>query len=153
YVDFITSAPERDKLCNVVITVNSTLVEKRGLDDAALIKFVNSAIVYAAKECTRRYIVPHAASLARGLGLEPKRWSVRDTKRQYGSCSASGEISLSARLIFLPAELRDFIIYHELAHMTELNHSDAFHRLCDSYCGGREREFESRLRSFKSPIF
>ena len=80
-------------------------------------------------------------------------WNVRRIKRALGKCSSKGIISLSPLLIFLPPDLVDFVIYHELAHLSEMNHSQAFHEICNRYCGGREAEYESRLRSFRFPVY
>lgn len=44
----------------------------------------------------------------------------------WGSCSNSGNINLSTRLLFTPKEVIDYVIIHELAHLVELNHSHRF---------------------------
>ena len=44
----------------------------------------------------------------------------------WGSCSNSGNINLSTRLLFAPQEVVDYVIIHELAHLIELNHSHRF---------------------------
>ncbi len=57
--------------------------------------------------------------------------NLRRTKRQWGSCSAKGNISLSIRLLFAPPEVLDYVIIHELAHLIEKNHSDRFWALVE----------------------
>ena len=44
----------------------------------------------------------------------------------WGSCSRTGNINLSTRLLFAPATVRDYVIIHELAHRIEFNHSPRF---------------------------
>lgn len=44
----------------------------------------------------------------------------------WGSCSNTGNINLSTRLLLAPREVIDYVIIHELAHLIELNHSDRF---------------------------
>lgn len=44
----------------------------------------------------------------------------------WGSCSKSGNINLSTRILFTPSEVQDYVIVHELAHLIEFNHSKKF---------------------------
>ena len=54
--------------------------------------------------------------------------------------------------MFLPQDLVDLIICHEFAHLRHLNHSAAFHALCNTYLGGREKELETQLKHFPWPL-
>lgn len=47
-------------------------------------------------------------------------------RSNWGSCSRSGNINLSSRLLFAPPEVQDYVIIHELAHLLEFNHSHRF---------------------------
>jgi predicted metal-dependent hydrolase len=49
----------------------------------------------------------------------------------WGSCSASGNLNFSSRLLFAPDDVQDYVIIHELAHLVELNHSDRFWKLVE----------------------
>ncbi len=64
--------------------------------------------------------------LAAETGVAVKEVSVRNQRSRWGSCSASGVISLNWRLVQTPYPVRDYIIYHELMHLKEMNHSDRF---------------------------
>lgn len=70
---------------------------------------------------------------AKRLELKYSKLSVRDQSSRWGSCSGSGGISLNWRLVLLVPELQDYVILHELAHLTEMNHSRHFWALLDSY--------------------
>ncbi len=56
---------------------------------------------------------------------------LRKMKRTWGSCSASGVITLNPRLIRSPPACVDYVIAHELCHLQEMNHSKAFYALQD----------------------
>ncbi len=60
--------------------------------------------------------------------------SVRDTKSRWGSCSHSGDLSFSWRLIFAPYIAADYVVAHEVAHLIHMNHSRAFWDLCEALC-------------------
>ena len=108
--------------------------------------------VSAARHATSALIVPRARELAASVERMPLGWDVKEARTRLGCCSSRGIITLSPRLIFLPQELADFVIYHELAHLSEMNHSEAFHEICNRYCGGREAELSRRVRVFKFPV-
>jgi len=76
---------------------------------------------------------PRARLLAERHGVRFKRVSVRDQSSRWGSCSSSGTLSLNWRLVLLPPVLQDHILLHELAHLTEMNHSRRFHALLRRY--------------------
>jgi predicted metal-dependent hydrolase len=64
--------------------------------------------------------------LAAETGADVKHVTVRNQRSRWGSCSAGGTISLNWRLVQTPDTVRDYIIYHELMHQREMNHSDRF---------------------------
>lgn len=68
------------------------------------------------------------------MGRTVKRISIRDTSSRWGSCSSNGSLSFSWRLIFAPSFVLDYVAAHEVAHLTEMNHSLAFWKLVKSHC-------------------
>jgi predicted metal-dependent hydrolase len=64
----------------------------------------------------------HTAS----LGFSARRITVRDTTSRWGSCSATGALNFSWRLIMAPEHVLDYLAAHEVAHLLHMNHSDAF---------------------------
>ena len=66
-----------------------------------------------------------------GMGGEKNRYAgkkmrIGDQKTRWGSCSPNGTVSLNWRILLLPRELGDYLIFHELAHLLEMNHSPKF---------------------------
>ena len=66
---------------------------------------------------------------AEELGVTFKRISVRDQSSRWGSCSNTGVLSFSWRLILAPTFVLEYLAAHEVAHLLELNHSPRFWRL------------------------
>jgi predicted metal-dependent hydrolase len=66
---------------------------------------------------------------AAALAVPVKRIAVRDQSSRWGSCSNSGVLSFSWRLILAPPFVLDYLAAHEVAHLVELNHSPRFWRL------------------------
>jgi predicted metal-dependent hydrolase len=55
--------------------------------------------------------------------------AVKEQKTRWGSCSSKGNINLNSYLLFLPPSLVRHVVIHELCHLKEMNHSEAFHTL------------------------
>ena len=60
------------------------------------------------------------------LGLKPRRLSLRDQASRWGSCSTSGVLSFSWRLVLAPPVVLDYVAAHEVAHLAEMNHGVRF---------------------------
>ena len=60
------------------------------------------------------------------LGVTARRMTLRDTMTRWGSCSSSGALNFSWRLIMAPPHVLDYLAAHEVAHLKHMNHSDAF---------------------------
>lgn len=67
------------------------------------------------------------------LDIQAKRMQVsfqtfrlKEQKTRWGSCSSKGNLNLNWRIIMAPDPAMDYIIIHELAHLTHLNHSNQF---------------------------
>jgi len=72
------------------------------------------------------------------LGVTIVRVSVRDQSSRWGSCSTTGVLSFSWRLILAPSHVLDYLAAHEVAHLVEMNHSARFWRLVQRLCPGHE---------------
>lgn len=72
--------------------------------------------------------------LAAQTGVDVKHVTVRNQRSRWGSCSAGGTISLNWRLVQTPDPVRDYIVYHELMHLREMNHSDRFWSRVEEVC-------------------
>lgn len=60
------------------------------------------------------------------FGHEINAIRLKYNRSNWGSCSSSGNINISTRLLLAPEWVRDYVIVHELAHMNEMNHSPKY---------------------------
>lgn len=109
------------------------------------------ALLKLAQIFSRDALVCRLNELARQLNLEFSRLTVRDQTSRWGSCSGKRTISLNWRLVLLEPGLQDYVILHELAHLTEMNHSKRFWNLLDSYDPYRQKH-ESALKEISDAI-
>jgi predicted metal-dependent hydrolase len=89
------------------------------------------------RELATRELPLRVAELASRHGFTVNRVTVRNQRTRWGSCSRHGTVSLNWRLIHTPHYVRDYIAFHELAHLRHMNHSRRFwqevERLCPDY--------------------
>ena len=76
---------------------------------------------------------------ASALGVRAKMIRITDTKSRWGSCSTTRTLSFSWRIVMAPEEVLDYLAAHEVAHLREMNHSDAFWTLVKQACPQMER--------------
>lgn len=76
---------------------------------------------------------------ATDLGLSVRRVSVRDQSSRWGSCSTTGVLSFSWRLILAPPYVLEYLAAHEVAHLVEMNHSARFWRVVKRLVPGHEK--------------
>lgn len=74
----------------------------------------------------RKDLSDRVAYHAKVLGLRPRRISVRDQTSRWGSCSSTGQLCFSWRLLLAPSHVLDYVAAHEVAHLKEMNHSARF---------------------------
>ncbi|WP_254447676.1 M48 family metallopeptidase [Sphingomonas sp. ID1715] len=77
----------------------------------------------------KRVLEVETRLLAEKAGVSVARVSVGDTRSRWGSCSASGDIRYSWRLILAPDFVRRSTVAHEVAHRVHMNHGPAFKAL------------------------
>ena len=63
---------------------------------------------------------------ARRLGVTYKSVAMRSQATRWGSCSTTGRLNFNWRLVLAPPYVLDYVAAHEVAHLVEMNHSDAF---------------------------
>ena len=78
------------------------------------------------KVIARDRLVVASDRYATQIGRQVAQLALRDTRSRWGSCTATGALMYSWRLVMAPPSVLDYVAAHEVAHMVEMNHSDRF---------------------------
>lgn len=100
------------------------------------------------REQAHHIILSRVEVLNRLLNLVYKKITIRRQATRWGSCSRTGNLNFSYRLIYLPAQLRDYVVVHELCHLQEFNHSPKFWALVESILPNF-RQHRSQLNKYR----
>lgn len=111
-----------------------------------------TAIDLTIKRYAAEYLPERIQYLATKHNFKYKRLSLKNNKSNWGSCSSMNNINLNIHLMRLPAELCDYVILHELAHLKHRNHGKEFHNYLNTLCDGREKELSKALKQFRPTI-
>lgn len=101
----------------------------------------------AGKRQIRRLVTQRVAYYAGLMGVAYGRISMRNQKTRWGSCSSDGNLNFNCRLLFVPVELVDYVVVHELAHRRHMNHSPAFWQEVERYLPDY-RERREKLKQY-----
>lgn len=74
----------------------------------------------------RREIAGRVQAKVDRIGRPVGRITLRDTRSRWGSCSSSGALNFSWRLILAPEAVLDYVVAHEVAHLVHPNHGAGF---------------------------
>jgi predicted metal-dependent hydrolase len=87
----------------------------------------------------RAEVLPRLDAACAVLGRPHAGLTVRDTRTRWASCAASGAMSFSWRLLLAPADVLDYVVWHEACHLLVPGHTPAFWALVAEHCPGYER--------------
>lgn len=78
------------------------------------------------KEAARSLTLARLEHFNQHYQLTYNRVAIKNTRSRWGSCSSKNNLNFNYRIIFLPPELQDYLIVHELCHLQEMNHGPQF---------------------------
>lgn len=120
----------------LIITHRSSQTEKAALTQA----------LTRMAETTISSIFQEASRIA---GVAPKKMEFKNMRSSLGRCSSLKTIILARRLIHYPPEVIEAVCYHELAHLTHMNHSQRFYAQLEGWLP-KYRQIMKNARNFPS---
>lgn len=85
------------------------------------------------KKQAKKYFSDRVPLLADLVDKPIKNITIRSQRSRWGSCSSRKTISINWKLIQTPDWISDYVVYHELTHLSHMNHSKAFWNLLSEY--------------------
>lgn len=76
-------------------------------------------------------LLPPIIESFRKYNVSPQKFTIRDMKSRWGSCSRQGNISLNLQLIKLNENCIRQVMVHEMCHLVYFDHQEGFYSLMD----------------------
>lgn len=97
---------------------------------------------------TRKFVKERLEHYNKHYNFKYNRIAIRRQKTRWGSCSGKSNLNFNYKILFLPPELADYIIVHELCHLKEMNHGKNFWKLVSEVIPDY-KERRKRLRGIR----
>lgn len=144
-LEVVIRAPQRmsERDINTFAEKHQDWAEKHiKIKEESLKRFaVSEAEEEKAKAGALAYLSERTEHFSKIMGLKPTSIKITSAKKRFGSCSAKNSICYSWRLMLYPREAIDYVVVHELAHITHKNHGPGFYALVKKHLPNyKERE-------------
>ncbi len=112
--------------------------------------FIDAQLTAIYRFEARRLLPVRLAELARRHGFSYNKVTIRDNRRNWGSCSSQNNISLNLQMMKLPVQLIDYILLHELVHTKIKNHGPHFWEKLNEITNGKARELSKEVKKYST---
>ena len=111
---------------------------------------IRQAIIWGLRKEAKRILAEKTAHFAKTFNLSYGIIKINSSKSRWGSCSGKKNINYSLFLLLLPEKFIDYVVLHELAHTVEMNHSERFWALLDTFTNNKSKALAKELKVHKS---
>ncbi len=92
-------------------------------------RFRNLKLNEKSLEDLKNLVFLKVQNISKEIGVNPNRIRFLEMKTKWGSCSSNGNITFNKLLRFLPEEIIEYVVYHEMCHLRNLKHDKEFWKL------------------------
>jgi len=104
---------------------------------------IKAVCVQIYRRVAKAHLTERVRFYAGQMGVAPAAVKINGAKTRWGSCSSKRNVNFSWRLIMAQDSVIDYVVVHELAHLTEMNHSARFWAIVEGvvpdYCAQKDR--------------
>ena len=109
---------------------------------------VKASCVQIYRLLAKRDLIAKVLQFAAQMSVVPTNVKINGATTRWGSCSARKSLNFSWRLILADDDVIDYVVVHELAHISEMNHSDRFWTIVEGELPDY-RERKARLKALQ----
>ena len=95
--------------------------------------FVSAALLSWVGDRARVHLQARLNAVSAETGIDYREMQLRRQRTRWGSCSATGTISMNVCLLFLRPQVVRYLLIHELCHTRHMNHSNRFWSLVETF--------------------
>ncbi len=112
--------------------------------------FIENVITEIYRTEAKMHLPRRLKTLAAQHGFSFNKVTIRDNRRNWGSCSSGNNISLNLQMMKLPEELIDYILLHELVHTEVKNHGPRFWQRLDEVSNKQARQLARQVKKYST---
>lgn len=129
---------------------DTIIISVPDFDTDESIAFVEAKITSIYRLEAKRLLPVRIAQLAKQFNFSYSKVTIRDNRRNWGSCSSKNNISLNLQMMKLPVKLIDYILLHELVHTEIKNHGPKFWERLNQITDGKARELAREVKKYST---
>lgn len=126
-----TSTPKRSKVSIDEDTIRVEL--SNHLEKEKLSEKIKEALLYWYLEKGIEIITEKVNFYVKEMGVSYKKINLKKVSSIWGSCSPTNCLSFNRKLVMAPHEVVDYVVIHEVAHISHRNHGSKFWNLVESF--------------------
>ena len=112
--------------------------------------FIENTLTSIYRFEAKKLLPPRLKELAEKHRFQYNKVTIRNNRRNWGSCSSKNNISLNLQMMKLPNELIDYILLHELVHTEIKNHGPGFWEKLNSVTDSRAKELAKQVKNYST---